>query len=178
MENFKLFILGSLGYLLVGMYDIAILYNKSLLKKLFSIGFLLTTTPYMFLFYFNRSPHSTYWIIGLFVLMALFVALLIYSVFIETALFSSRTSKLYTKGTYSFSRHPGFLWYTIVNLLVAVFFWDWGITLLCLGLIFCNFVLIILEDTYIFPKIFLEYDQYKLHTPMVLSLKILPWRVD
>ena len=146
------------------------------MKKLFSLGFFLTAVPYIFLFYSYRSPHKTLFSLGLLVIIGCFVILLIYSVFIETALFSSRSGQLYTQGTYSFSRHPGFLWYTIVNLLVAVFFWDVGITLLCLGLILCNFVLVMLEDIIIFPKIFAGYDKYKQHTPLVLSFSRRLWR--
>ena len=169
MENFKLFILGFSGYILVGMYDIAILYNKSSLKKFLSIGFLLTAAPYPFLFVAHTSLHSQPLRIGILAMISVFAILLIYSVFVETSLFSPRPGELYTKGTYGFSRHPGFLWYTIINLLVAEFLWNFRIMLQCLVCILCNFVLKLFEDTIIFPKIFPGYDKYKRQTPMVWS---------
>ena len=177
MEFFKLFMLGFAGYLLSGFHDVAVLHHKSSLKRLFSLGFFLTGAPYLFLFANYPSPHQPVLLWTLIIAITLGVLLLIYSVFIETSLFSNKSGTLYTRGTYSFSRHPGFIWYTIVNFLLAIFFWDIRITLLCLGYIVCNLVLVIIEDTLLFPKMFLGYEDYKRKTPFFISFKnLLAWR--
>ena len=159
------------------MYDLAILYNKSSLKRLFSVGFFITAVPYVILFTTHASPHGLIIILIIVMLIVLFTFLLLYSVFLETSLFSKTAGVLFTEGTYSFSRHPGFLWYTIVGLLISFYFWDLQIMLLFLGLIVCNLILIIVEDTFIFPRMFLEYHTYKKHTPFFISCKKLNfWR--
>lgn len=177
MELIKLFVLGFSGYLLSGFHDVAMLYNKSFLKRVLSSGFFITALPYLFLFttYKIPLPAPIIWILA--VTITCFMLLLIYSVFIETALFSPRSGQLYTKGTYGFSRHPGFIWYTMVNFLIAVLFWNVGIAVLCLGLTACNLILITIEDTVLFPKMFPEYDDYKRRTPFFLSLhNFCTWR--
>ena len=171
MGLIKLFILGATGYFLTGLYDVAILYKRSLLKKILFIGFFITALPYLFLFLQWDSPHSMIvrWILA--ILLLCFFALLIYSVLLEIPLSSVKPGMLYCEGTYSFSRHPGFLWFTLINLLISCFFWNLAISLLCLGFILCNLVLITMEDLALFPKMFPEYSEYKKKTPFLISLQ-------
>ena len=171
MGLIKLFILGATGYFLTGLYDVAILRKRSLLKKILSVGFPLTATPYLFLFLAWESPHSniTQW--TLVVLLLCFSMLLVYSVLLEIPLSAVEPGTLYQGGTYRFSRHPGFLWFTIINLLVPLYFWDFGIGLICLGFILCNLTLIFIEDRCFFPEMFPEYVEYKKKTPFFLSMR-------
>ncbi len=168
MELIKLFFLGATGYLLAGLYDVAILYDKPLLRKFLYAGFFITAVPYPVIFFTWASPLPSFvsWIF--YPLVIVFALLLIYSVMIETALFSDTTGKLYQKGTYKISRHPGFIWYTVINILVSIYYWSYHITLLFLGLTLCNLVLIVIEDRILFPKMFSEYEEYRKHTPFVL----------
>jgi protein-S-isoprenylcysteine O-methyltransferase Ste14 len=171
MEFIKLFIVGFAGYLLSGFHDVAMLYNKSSLKRILSLGFFITAIPYVYLFATYTSPHGKAIVLTTILLITLFGLLLIYSVFIETALFSSKAGTLYSEGTYRFSRHPGFIWYTKINVLVAFYFWNFHITLLCVGLIACNLILISIEDIILFPKLFPTYNDYRQNTPFIISLK-------
>lgn len=177
MEFIKLFIVGSVGYFLAGLYDVAILYDKSLLKRILFVGFFLTGIPYLFLPSLATSPFGPVVLLFAIPLLLLFLWLLIYSVFIEIHKGSEHASSLYQKGTYSFSRHPGFLWYTTINCIIAMYFWDFNVALLCVGFTLCNFVLILVEDIVLFPLMFTEYSEYKKHTPFLLSLNsFLHWR--
>jgi protein-S-isoprenylcysteine O-methyltransferase Ste14 len=171
MGLIKLFIIGATGYLLSGLYDVAVLYDKYLLKKGLYCGFFLTAVPYPIMFLTLYSPHGTGVIILLLLLIALFAALLTYSVLIEIPRSSNTNGMLYRGGTYSFSRHPGFIWYTVVNILIAVYFWDIGVALVCAGFIVCNLVLIAIEDSVLFPRMFAEYGEYRKETPFFLSLQ-------
>ena len=178
MGFIKLFILGSSGYLLSGLFDVAILYNKPTLKKILYVGFVITAIPYVILFFPYSSPIPLLgrWII--FALLLFFALLLIYSVFIEVSFLAQKPGTFYKKGTYSISRHPGFLWYTAINILVAIYFWDYRITLLCAGFCLDNLVLISIEDKFLFPKMFDEYQEYKKQTPFLLSIRsFTQWRV-
>lgn len=177
MGFIKLFVLGSSGYLLSGLFDIAILYDKPILKRILYVGFVITAIPYVILFFSYSSPIplAVIWII--FILLLFFAALLIFSVFIEIPLLAQKSGAFYQKGTYSISRHPGFLWYTAINILLAIYFWDYRISLLCAGFCVDNFILISIEDKIIFPKMFPEYQTYKKQTPFLLSIRsIAQWR--
>ncbi|MDD4220687.1 MAG: hypothetical protein PHR10_10980, partial [Sphaerochaetaceae bacterium] len=78
---------------------------------------------------------------------------------------------------YSISRHPGFLWYTAINILFSIYFWDCRITLLCAGLCLDNLILITVEDKILFPRMFPEYQEYKKQTPFLLTIRSLTqWR--
>jgi protein-S-isoprenylcysteine O-methyltransferase Ste14 len=171
MELIKLFFLGALGYLLAGFYDIAILYGKNLLKKVLYIGFFITSIPYPVIFFTYNSPLSIIarWVI--IPLIVMFGLLLIYSVLLEIYFFAGKNGGLYQGGTYSISRHPGFIWFTMINLLVGIYFWNFHITLLCIGFTACNLVLIIVEDLILFPKMFPEYKEYRKKTPFFLSMQ-------
>ncbi len=177
MGFIKLFILGTSGYLLSGLFDLAILYNKPTLKKILTIGFVITAIPYVILLSSYSSPIPLGGVLIIFILLLLFIALLIFSVFIETSLTAQKPSAFYQQGTYSISRHPGFLWYTAINILLAIYFWDYRITLLCAGFCLDNLILISIEDTFIFPKMFPNYQTYKKQTPFLLSIRsIAQWR--
>ncbi|PKL11705.1 MAG: hypothetical protein CVV52_12910 [Spirochaetae bacterium HGW-Spirochaetae-8] len=171
MGLIKLFILGATGYFLTGLYDVAILRKRPLLKKILSVGFPITATPYLFLFLAWESPHSTFMQWTIVVLLLCFSILLVYSVLLEIPLSSVEPAALYQGGTYRFSRHPGFIWFTIINLLIPLYFWNFGISLICLGFILCDLALIFIEDRYFFPEMFPEYGEYKKKTPFFLSLR-------
>ena len=171
MNLSKLFFIGATGYMFAGFYDVAILCHKSLLAKFLYIGFFITAIPYPILFLTYSSPLQPTFNLIILPLIGIFSLLLIYSVLVEISLFGKNTGGLYRKGTYNFSRHPGFIWYTAVNLLVAWYFWNPEITLLCVGLTICNLLLITIEDLVFFPKMFSEYADYKKQTPFFLSFK-------
>lgn len=174
----KLFVLGVIGYLLSGLYDIAVLYRKTMVKWIFYPGFFITAIPYLWLFLEFRSPLPIWVGIPLLIVMSVCMILLIYSVLIEIQIHPVQPKKVYDRGTYRISRHPGFLWYTLVNVLIALYFWDMSIALVCLAFIGCNLLLIIVEDFIIFPKMFSDYGEYKQQTPFLFSLRHLFHRRD
>lgn len=171
MSLIKLFIIGATGYFIAGLYDLSILHCKTLLVKVFYAGFFITAIPYPLLWMNYASSHSSFLqniIIGFILLITL---LLIYTVLLEIPLHTnSGKVELYTSGFYRISRHPGFLLYSTINVLIALYFWDIGVLFLCLGLIICNLLLIITEDYYLFPRMFSEYTAYKKETPFFISL--------
>ncbi|MDD3822457.1 MAG: hypothetical protein PHN93_01725 [Sphaerochaetaceae bacterium] len=169
MDLSKLFMLGAAGYVISGLYDVAILRGKTLLQRLALPGFFITAIPYPFLFigHVTPLPPMLSWMILL--CISMLAALLIYSVFIEIPLSGSANGALFRGGTYRLSRHPGFLWYTGINLLVSLYFWEIPILLLCTGLTLCNLLLITVEDLFLFPKIFPDYKEYRKETPFLFS---------
>lgn len=164
--------LGASGYLISGLYDTAILFDKPMLQKVFRAGMLLTAAPYPFLFISHETalPPMLAWI--LLPCISILAALLIYSVFLEIPLADVEAGTLYRKGTYRLSRHPGFLWYTGINILIAIYFLDGSIILLCGALTVCNLALIIIEDRFLFPRMFAGYEDYRKQTPFLFSINL------
>lgn len=172
MNLIKLFFVGMSGYVLAGLYDFSILHKKKNLTRLTALGFPLTAVPLVYLFAAGKPGLGIAGAIALIVLVLLCSAGLIYSVFIELFLHAPRDGRAYTRGTYSFSRHPGFIWYTGIHLLAAIYFMKTDIALLCASLVICNLVLITVEDAVLFPRMFDDYDQYREKTPFILALRM------
>ncbi len=178
MEFINLVIIGTAGYILLFIYDLSQLYNKPFIRYMSSVGFLLTALPYVIVMGNHQivqlTLHEGFILLGL----VLFTMLLLYSVLIEIPLYYHRNAskkvgntnpEVYCHGTYSFSRHPGFIWYTCINMLFTVC--DSQLLLLMIVLTSWNFFLILIEDRFIFPKTFIGYDTYKRNVPFILSFK-------
>lgn len=193
MGLIKLFILGFAGYFASGLYDLAVLHRKPMLRMLLYPGFFVTALPYFVIYATHQSPFPIGARAIFLTLVICFAALLAWSVLLEIPLSTRKTHKpstmqrantdlppqeqtIYTRGTYRFSRHPGFLWFTMVNALTSLYFLDTGIALLCAGFTLCNLVLIAVEDLVLFPRMFAGYDAYKQRTAFLLSVRITPHR--
>lgn len=98
----------------------------------------------------------------------IFSALMIYSVFIELMLFAPKDGTAYRKGTYRYVRHPGWIWYTAVHLLIAVMYFSQEVLLLMLWCILLNLTVILIEDAVLFPKLFSDYPSYKKQARCIL----------
>ena len=167
MNLIKLFFLGVSGYFLAALYDIALLYKRTALSRVLYVGFFVTALPFIFLFSGYTSPHTPL-LQGLLILgMVLFALLLIYSVLLEFPLRNKTPGSLYTQGTYSLCRHPGFLWHSTFSLCAALYFWYAPITLVVAGYVLSNFLLVLWEDKLLFPKLFPSYEEYRIITPFL-----------
>lgn len=105
----------------------------------------------------------------------IFCLLLVYSLFIEINISPYRnlnTRKTYKRGTYSISRHPGFLWLLLLLITLMILYRNREFAILMLFIMMMNFILIIIEDIFIFPQVFEDYISYKEKTPFLLSLKL------
>ncbi len=152
--------------MLVGLFDLALMHKKKYLQILCSIGFLLTAFPYGFILLSMEPKLPSALTLVSIAVIGFFFVLLIYSVFLEIYLHTKTVKQTrkpsetlppaYKKGTYSFSRHPGFIWYTVINILISAIFWNLQITLICTGLTLCNLVLISMEDIFLFPRMFVD----------------------
>ena len=74
----------------------------------------------------------------------------------------------YTEGVYSLCRHPGVLWFAGLYLCM------WGMTgnahggVYFLGMIGWNFLYIIFQDLWTFPRTFSDYCAYREKTPFLI----------
>lgn len=178
MELSNLFFYGITGYILLVLYDLSQLRASAWLRIPLSLGFPLTALPYLLLLSRYRLPIADSTLRSLFYMVCLlFGILLTYSAVFEIPLYQLRHTadgtkepEVYSRGTYRHSRHPGFIWYTCINILFILAYQKMEITILMSILTLCNFALIVLEDVFIFPRTLAGYDRYKQHVPFLLRL--------
>jgi len=109
--------------------------------------------------------------IGLALLAALFLALLVYTLFFALPVKASYASPgedrpVCAAGVYALCRHPGVLWFAGLYLcLWAAFGLPLPFALLCTGL---NVALVVFEDRWVFPARLAGYDDYRRTTPFLL----------
>ncbi len=169
-------VLGIFGFILLLIFDIFSLNEKSLLKYVFGVaGFSLIIGSSVLLLTLNGTiEFSSYFRFTSLVVAIIFLLLLIYSVFIEVGKNTyqyKNENKLVTTGTYALSRHPGVLWFLFVYLFGAIFFQNHYI--LFAGLIWTgiNIIYVFIQERFIFTKLFEHYGNYIESTPMFLPSK-------
>ncbi|MBQ3486737.1 MAG: hypothetical protein IJA71_00485, partial [Clostridia bacterium] len=101
----------------------------------------------------------------------LFAGLLVWALFFsfppkEAYVEQSRERKVYTGGMYALCRHPGILWFCLLYgcLIPGAGFPPMTAFLYCL----LNILLGWVEDKWIFPRLFTDYDAYKKSTPFLI----------
>ena len=103
---------------------------------------------------------------------AVFLVLLFYSLFVEIPLkgtFENRDErKVYTSGTYGLNRHPGFLWFALFQICLMILFRRTEVYLFSSISVFFNFILILAEDLWLFPRIFTDYGEYRKKVPFLV----------
>jgi len=172
----KYILVGCAAFLLFILYDINNVTKKNkLMKAFFALGsFLLIYATYALAFRGARLfilPDFLNWILNVFI--AGFALLLFYTLFLalpfrQTYIAVEGLKEVYDQGVYALCRHPGFLWFT------GFYFSLWLRTgrslLLTGGIVFCllNYLYILLQDIYIFPEQFADYNNYKISTPFLI----------
>jgi protein-S-isoprenylcysteine O-methyltransferase Ste14 len=101
-----------------------------------------------------------------------FLLLLFYSLFVEIPLKGTYSGgdgrRVFSSGTYGFIRHPGFLWFVGFQVCLMVIFRRSDIYLFSCVTILLNFGLILVEDVWIFPRLFEDYTEYKRKVPFLI----------
>ncbi len=106
------------------------------------------------------------------VLSGVFAVLLVYSAVIEIPLhrrFSAdgAAATLYTEGTYRLSRHPGMLWFLLMQASLNVVFLNPTFVLVSAALVLGDLILVFVQDRYLFPLLLPCYANYKLRVPFL-----------
>ncbi len=165
-----LYITCILGYTLVLLHDYTQLGKvPRLLRYGTLLGYPLTLAPFVIIpmhMHARVSP-ALVWMLG--AAASLFFGLLVYSVCIEVRLFApEKPGTAWKGGTYRFSRHPGFLWFTAMHIIWMIIFSYAQVVLLLAVCIFLNLIVITAEDRWIFPRLFTDYHEYQKEVPFIL----------
>ncbi len=88
--------------------------------------------------------------------------------FRQTYVESGAESKLVKTGLYTLARHPGVAWETLIVL--SLVFVSKSVLMLIAAPLFAgvNTLMVVIQDKYLFPRIFEGYDDYKKETPMFI----------
>lgn len=169
-------VLGTMGFLLYFLYDInSIKWNNSIMQKFFAIGSICVAGSTVWVLAECLSEKIVHPIVCVILgtVSLGFLGLLVYTLFFalpfeETYLEKSRERMAYTEGVYSLCRHPGVLWFA------GAYLCFWGISgdlnrgIYFVSMIFWNCLYIIVQDFWIFPATFTNYEDYKKNTPFLL----------
>lgn len=167
-------LLGILGFVFMFVFDIFTIRQSVVLKYFFGILGLFLLVFSVLQISFLESNHNINFIsliIG-YILFAVSMSLLIYSVFYEVGFkntYQSKTSfNLVTNGTYKLTRHPGVIWLLFVFISIAIMFQN--IYMLMAGGVWTltNCFYVLLQEKFIFTKVFDGYKDYQKNTPMIL----------
>ncbi len=167
------------GFIALALFDLVQIYNKKTLSAIFSIiGYASIVSTVIFLISTHKITYSIETGFALFTLIikitgaAFFFILLLYTNLIEIGLKSpySNSGKRYalSAGTYGLVRHPGFLWFFFSLILLVLIYKDIEFTLFSALIIAMNFILILIEDIILFPRLFNNYQEYKKSVPFIV----------
>lgn len=170
-------IMGVIGFLFCYLYDFnQVKLHKQWLKGTFFIGSALICLTTVTLFitsftYFEKSICSV-----LFLLFAiLFLGLLIYTLFFalpfDETYARQEAHKTYRYGVYALCRHPGFWWMFFFYLMLVLSYRTAELWWVFIIFNTMNFMYIIIQDCYSFPKLFTDYGEYKKTVPFLLMKK-------
>jgi protein-S-isoprenylcysteine O-methyltransferase Ste14 len=104
------------------------------------------------------------------------VFLLVHSLFVnlpfrKTYVTTGVGGELITTGVYALVRHPGVLWFTLVMLSLILVSRSSLLLIAAPVWILLNVLLVVIEDKFIFGKMFSGYGHYRQKTPMILPNK-------
>ncbi|MCK5157030.1 MAG: hypothetical protein KAQ69_11415 [Spirochaetales bacterium] len=176
----NLIFLSITGYIILLIHDLSQMFKNRIITLISLISYPIILLPYILIFILYVPDYKVpiVLIILHYVLISTLSILLVYSVLLEIP-FKTRNNKqpsdiktrsVYKEGTYSFSRHPGFIWMTLLNAVIYSIFLHRDILILTALLTLCNLALIILEDLFIFPNIFHDYKQFKQEVPFICKI--------
>jgi len=165
---------GGFGFLCILIYDLSQLYNHPAVTRITSfIGFSsVILALFLEIFLYRPSFSQSSMLIPKYIVMLASLTLLIYSLFVETAAGAPDSAgnirTAVTDGTYSLSRHPGFLWFLCLQISINWLCGRVEVIIIGVTLSIMDYVLIVLEDIWIFPRLFSNYEEYKKSVPMII----------
>lgn len=176
VQMIKAVILGTLGFLLYFIYDInSVIWKNSVLQKFFAAGSLCVVISALGTLGMSLKDGGGRLtaLLGFAAGALLFLVLLIYTLFFalpfeETYVEESKERLAYTEGVYGLCRHPGVLWFAGVYLCL------WGVSgelsqgIYFISMIFWNYLYVVFQDLWTFPKTFTNYREYKKKTPFLI----------
>lgn len=174
-------LIGIFGFGLFMLYDLnSVLWKKKILNSFFSLGsFFIVVSTIVGVSDAGKENgsvgNSPVWL----VLATVFLGVLVYTLFFalpfketyQSGEDRKEKSRVCSHGMYALCRHPGVLWFFFFYFFLGI-----GMgskKLLGIGMIysFCNFLYVVFQDLYTFPKVLDGYYEYKKDVPFLIPNK-------
>lgn len=171
---FSIILIGGTGFIFLFLYDLCQKYKQKTFALIFSIiGYTAIFSSMLFLlFSFKPKFEPMFSFILKAVMAVIFFLLLLYSLFFEIPLKNTIVGRKIriarSEGTYGIVRHPGFLWFFFLNLSLILIYREIHFTIISASLVTMDFLLVLIEDHFIFPHIFSNYKDYKKEVPFLI----------
>ena len=171
---------GIIAFIFFIFFDLNKIYFKSkLLNLLFVIGAVLlifsTAVPivqsdYQALIY-DFKITNVFFLIAAIISGAALIYVLFFALPFENTYVQSSKLPLVNKGVYTSCRHPGFWPFVFFYLFLALLFSSNQLFWCFIVFSICNFLYIVIQDKFIFPKYIEGYLQYKKTVPFLIPTK-------
>jgi len=169
-------ILGTAGFVLYFVYDInSILCKNAFLQKFFAVGSILVVVSVAaeFCSAWGQGHRSVGAVVGFGIGALFFLGLLIYTLFFalpfeETYCEENKLRAAYMEGVYGLCRHPGVLWFAGAYLCMWGMLGGWRQGIYFVLMIFWNYLYIVFQDLWTFPRTFFNYREYQRSTPFLI----------
>lgn len=174
----------GIGFISLGIYDIAQIRGWRRIGTLASIiGYGTIVSSIIFYIIHAPSPPGPVVIgaVGLIIATAGLIGL-VYTVIFEVKRKpqdgpTDEPRRVYRLGSYGVVRHPGFWWYLLMCVALGGVYRATNMVVFLSLTVGMNFVLILLEDRYLFPRIFTDYGQYRRQVPFLIPREMPKKRV-
>jgi len=168
-------VLGGLGFILLGLYDInSILWKNKFVHLFFLIGLLMIGVSTALAIWSFRDIILTNlnqrigWLVLALVFMALLIHALFFALPFEKTYIRDTPKKVYMDGVYALCRHPGVLWFIGFYLSIYLLVQQPLMGSIAFAFSFLNFLYIVLQDLWTFPNTFFDYEIYKQKAPFLI----------
>ena len=169
-------ITGLGAFVLFVIYDLnSVRFQKKLIKPAFFVGFvlLIIATAMMFAAGWSEEVSGRVRQVVLLALAAVFLALLVYTLFFAlpfqpTYIRENSRPKVYSEGVYALCRHPGVLWFIGMYACFALAMPTAPMIRGSVVFSVCNVLYVIMQDMWTFPKYFGDYSSYKDEVPFLI----------
>ncbi len=162
-------LLGALGFVLMFSADIFGLKQKPFLQRivtLVAIFILVVSSVFILMEGKTLLLPLQIRILGASFTLVYFI-LMVYSIVIEVS-HRNEEKKLITTGTYALTRHPGVIWFLLFYISGGILFANTSIIIAGLLWTVFNITYVLLQERYIFVKLFMGYQEYTKETPMII----------
>lgn len=168
---------GIVGFCLTLYYDLQQLDNRLKVRRGTSTaGAIFVTLATACLYFIAIPPDMVWWVLlpG-FSVVVLSAFMVLRSTILEIPhkkIAAGDERKLIDTGSYAITRHPGFMWYFIMCATTVTLYRDPNVALLAASLLAMELIVVVLEDRWIFPRLFPGYREYQDRVPMLFPFRI------
>jgi protein-S-isoprenylcysteine O-methyltransferase Ste14 len=166
-------VIGAFGFVSLLVFDLLSLNNRIFGKYFFAffgLGLILYSSLELVALDSNFNLHPFAKVLSL-LFAIFFMALLIYSVFIEVGGNTYQKiakPELVTNGTYSLVRHPGVIWLFFAFFFLGTFTQNMYVLIASIVWTIVNYIYVVIQEKYVLCKLFPTYKEYMKTTPRVI----------